>query len=500
MKSRTWMWMTVVYLFAALAMPVWTAAQNNPSPPNKPKHHQYKLIDTGTLGGPTSSLGFEGERDINNSGVLVSLADTSLPDPYYPNCFLDCFLAHTVEWRNGVLTDSGALPVVNNSGPIWISDTGLISVLSQNGIDPLTGFPEFRAALWKDGKLIDLGTFGGNNSCPAAVNDRGQMVGAAATTISDPFPLCFGTQQTHAFLWQNGSKQDLGTLGGPDAAAGLINDRGQVAGVSFLDSNPNPGTGIPTQHPFLWEDGNMKDLGTIGGTIVFQLNQLNNRGEVVGGMTTEGDQSIHPFLWNGRKMEDLGTLGGSFGDAIWINDEGDVVGLASTAGDQVTHAFLWNRGIMNDLGVLQGDQCSIAYAINSSGQIVGSSDDCSGNNAHALLWDRGHLIDLNSFVPFGSGVQLTVALNINEEADIAAQGVLSNGDLHAFLLTPCDDKHPGDCEDYSIIEAPQANVPKADHPAMTKQSRESLINPVNQFRNQLRRQYHFPGQPAAPRD
>lgn len=109
-------------------------------------------------------------------------------------------------------------------------------------------------------------------------------------------------------LWQNGSKQDLGTLGGPDAAAGLINDRGQVARVSFLDSHPNPGTGIPTQHPFLWEDGEMKDLGTIGGTFVFQLNQLNNRGEVVGGMTTEGDESVHPFHWNGRRMEDLGTL------------------------------------------------------------------------------------------------------------------------------------------------------------------------------------------------
>ena len=39
MKSRTWMWMTVVSLFAALAMPVWTAAQDNPSQNPKPKHH-----------------------------------------------------------------------------------------------------------------------------------------------------------------------------------------------------------------------------------------------------------------------------------------------------------------------------------------------------------------------------------------------------------------------------------------------------------------------------
>lgn len=38
MKSRSWMWTTVVSLFAALAMPVWTAAQNSPSPANKYKH------------------------------------------------------------------------------------------------------------------------------------------------------------------------------------------------------------------------------------------------------------------------------------------------------------------------------------------------------------------------------------------------------------------------------------------------------------------------------
>jgi probable HAF family extracellular repeat protein len=424
------------------------AEQGDDRQDRSPKHHHYKLIDTGTLGGPTSSLGFEGERDLNNSGVLVSLADTSVPDPYAPNCFLDCFLAQTVEWRNGVLTDLGALPVVNNSGPIWISDTGLISGLSQNGIDPLTGSPEFRAVLWKDGNLVDLGTFGGNNSCPGAVNDRGQVVGAAATMMSDPFPLCFGSQQTRAFLWQNGSKQDLGTLGGPDAIAQFINDRGQVAGVSFLDSNVNPSTGIPTEHPFLWEDGEIKDLGTIGGTVVSQLNHLNNRGEVVGGMTTKGDETTHPFLWNGRKILDLGTLGGNFGNAIWVNDPGEVVGWALTGNGQA-HAFLWRRDTMTDLGLFEGDTCSIAYSLNSRTQIVGGSwsdDNCLTTTSRAFLWENSSLVDLNTLVSPGSGVQLTVAASINEGGEIAAQGVLPNGDLHAFLLIPCEKAEVG-CED-----------------------------------------------------
>ena len=56
MKPRTWKWMPVVSLFAALAMPLGTAAQNNSTQNPKPKHHTYKLIDLGTLGGPNSFI------------------------------------------------------------------------------------------------------------------------------------------------------------------------------------------------------------------------------------------------------------------------------------------------------------------------------------------------------------------------------------------------------------------------------------------------------------
>jgi probable HAF family extracellular repeat protein len=460
MKSRLSTCIVVAFLAAQASLPALVAQENE----NRPKHHHYKLIDTGTLGGASSSLGVEGERDINNRGTVVSLAETQIPDPFAPNCFFaDCFVGHAVDWRGGVLTDLGALPSVNNSGPIWITDSGLVGGFSQNGsIDPLTGFPEFQAVLFKDGSVVDLGTLGGNESSAFGVNDRGQVVGCATTAVVESYAWpygqpCFGPQQSRAFIWQYGAMKDLGTLGGPDALAELVNDRGRVAGWSLTDSTVNPATGIPTQHPFLWENGKMRDLGTIGGTAVYLINDLNNRGQIVGGMNVVGDQSFHPFLWDGVSLRDLGTFGGDFGSADWINEAGDVVGWAHTAGDQAQHAFLWRKGVLTDLGTVDGDPSSSAFVINSERQVVGATQDINFNPVHAFLWEQGSMADLNSLIPADSGVQLTAAVGLNEEGQIAAQGVLPNGDSHSFLLIPCDENHPGieGC-DYRMVDAAAA--------------------------------------------
>ena len=240
----------------------------------------------GTLGGAQSTVA---GAPLNNRGTLVGCADTSTPDPNYPNFnpFLspfgaDPFIFHTFKFKHGSVTDMGALPGANSSCEGFLTDGGLIVGGSENGlIDPLTGWPAMEAVAWQNGQVTNLGTFGGNESFAIGANSRGQVVGAAGNMVPDPFSVFFGCTQTRAFLWTHSQGlQDLGTLGGPDALATNINDRGQIFGASYTSDVPNPLTGIPPYDAFLYEKGKMTDIPNgFGGA---QVNPLgaNNRGEL----------------------------------------------------------------------------------------------------------------------------------------------------------------------------------------------------------------------------
>ena len=414
----------------------------------------YELIDIGTLGGPNSytSVNGEGNQILNDSGIVSSMADTPASDPHAPNfCYnSDCFLAHAFRWQDGVVSDLGALlPGVNNSAAGAINARGWSVGQSQNGeIDPLSGSPEIRAVLWAGGQIIDLGTLGGNESLAEYLNDAGQVIGAAANTTPDPFSFFgFGTQ-TRAFLWEHGVMRDLGTLGGPDAVGsfgGCVNERsGLVAGSSYTNSTPNASTNIPTTDPFLWKNGIMTDLGTLGG--VYGIAQCaNNRGQVIGqsslaetpGACLNQGSGCHAFLWHKGTLSDLGTLGGTFSIALWLNDAGEAVGGATTAGDQAFRATLWKQAVIKDLGTLPGDCFSRADAINSKGQIVGGSFNCDTNTARAVLWNNGSIIDLNDLIPANANLQLVGGININARGEILAAGMLPDGNIHDVLLVPC---------------------------------------------------------------
>ena len=263
-------------------------------------------------------------------------------------------------------------------------------------------------------------------------------------TVDRPIdPYSFLGQSVHGFFWRNGAMQDIGTLGGPDTFPGLAHNLpGVVVGSSFTNSIPNPTTGIPTLDPFLWRDGHMRDLGTLGGTLCCQeVVVANSRGQVASDSSLVGDLQHHPFLWDRGSLTDLGTLGGDNGVVNNINDDGEVVGFSDLPGSQTHDAFLWRHGVMTDLGNL--GRTSSGWAINSQHQIVGASriDDTAGN-VRAFLWENGGpIVDLNTLIPANSSLLLAYAVNINDQGEIAGLGVpagcavpdyLSCGHAYAF--------------------------------------------------------------------
>jgi probable HAF family extracellular repeat protein len=498
MKSRTLTCITAMMLLAALAVPVQLTAQ----------HTRFKLIDLGTPGGPNSypTIVGPGVRFLNDAGTVAGWGDTTVPDP---TCFgADglCLLTHTFRWERGTRTDLGALPGTNSSAAVAINAAGSILGGSENGLtDPISGFPEIRAVLWKGDQLIELGALG-NTVLPTNLNNVGQVIGAFENTTPDKFSLVGFPTQTRAFLWQKGVMQDIGTLGGPDAQANSINEHGQVAGASYTNDIPNDTTGIPTLEPFLWDHGNMIPLGTLGGTVAGPGPQgsimINNRGQIIGTSNLTGDQFFHAFVWENGVMTDLKTLGGPTSTALWINEVGEIVGEADISdvpdGNGFPHhAFLWRDGNMRNLGTLAFT--SHAESINNKGQVVGRSRiECEiCVLQHAFLWeDGGPMLDLNTLIPAGSNFQLIDAYDINDRGEILVQALplgeqpMEGVQLgHLALLVPCES---GDsCSDSSDPSA----VAAANTTALmsTANRRGVLSRSAVEWRAQLTRWYHMPG-------
>lgn len=413
------------------------------------KHPHYRLVDVGTFGGPNSYYFLPHGTEVSLGGNVVGAADTTAPDTDNP-CFGNaCLAVHAFECNRGLLKDLGVLPGGTNSAAIYLNDSGVIAGFGDNGrVDPITGTPDLVAVAWDRGNMIEIGTFGGSFSFPNAINQRGEIVGVALDATPDDFSMMGLGTRTHAFLWRNGNLRDLGTMGGTDAWAAYTNDRGQVAGWSYTTTAVNVTTGLPTQHPFIWQDGHFRDLGTLGGTsaIVGGFGggvpgggAINNRGQVAGTSNLSGDATWHPYLWSDGKMTDLGTLGGPNGEAYWINNNGDVVGRADVAGSSNHRAFLWRGGKMIDLGAAPGWPCSTAVAVNVRSDVIIDTGICGVGGGPGLLWHDGTAYDLNSLIYGGTQFFIGDVFAINDRGEIAAVGVLPNGDIHDLLLVPAED-------------------------------------------------------------
>jgi probable HAF family extracellular repeat protein len=249
-----------------------------------------------------------------------------------------------------------------NSGANALDNRGWAS-----GFSNLPGDLTTHAALWRDGTLTDLGTLGGPNSEVGwpVKNNRGIISGFAETAALDPFgenwscSAFFPTVTHHTclgFVWENGVMRALPTLGGNNGFATGTNNSGHVVG--WAENTVHDPTCVAPQvlqfRAVDWaSDGSPQELPPLPGDTTSAATAINDRGQVVG-ISGICDRSVgrfsarHAVLWDRGNVTNLGDLGGvAWNTSMSINDRGDITGFANTstgtAGGFHAHAFLWTK-------------------------------------------------------------------------------------------------------------------------------------------------------------
>jgi len=266
----------------------------------------------------------------------------------------------------------------------------------------------FHATKWNNGVLLNL-IPGNTYSSALDINDSDQVVGWAE--FDTVFP-------GRAFLWDNGTLIDLGTLGGTFSNANAINNQGQIVGWSSTQIDPQ------NRRAFLWENGVMRTLVNPScNECATNVEDINNLGQSVGQFVQ--DLTQHAATWdvNGT-MTELPTIGAK-SIAYGINDLGQIAGISNEG------AVLWENGQIKTLG-----SNSTARKINYNGLIVGAS--FKGRN-HGAIWDtKGNEYNLNSLIPPLPKLWVDFAFDINDKNQIAARAVPEKGGFKFFavVLTP----------------------------------------------------------------
>jgi probable HAF family extracellular repeat protein len=384
------------------------------------------------------------------------------------------------------VTDLGTLSGGNFSQPFFINRYGLVSG-SSNLADGTQ-----HATLWLEEMKVDIGApgLGGPNSIAFGDNERFQSTGEAETSSPDPKgeDFCgFGTHLTCLpFLWQDGVMIQLPTLGGNNGAANAISNRGEVAGFA---ENATPDSGCPAPQvlhfePVVWEKGVIHKLATVGGDPDGVAYEINDNGEVAGASGTcttfnpnflNNLLAVHALLWENGKATDLGNLGGQTGQAGG----------------------------------------NAAYSVSNRGEVVGSSDLPGDTTFHAFLWTRktgmqdlgtlsgdvaSNSISINDA---GSVVGLSLDASFNPRAFLWEKGVMTDlntliaDDSPLYLLTGCSINSRGEItglgltstgEIHTYLATPTQGVASGESISQGAISRRSLSD---DGRKQLQQQLSF---------
>lgn len=216
----------------------------------------------------------------------------------------------------------------------------------------------------------------------------------------------------HAFMFGDGQVLDLGTLGGNTSVAVAVNNSGVAVGSSTISSGAT--------HAFIADATTMRDLGTLGGSFS-SAQAINDRGQIAG-VSNDVNGNMYAFLSDGETLRAIG--------AILDRSErvrGNVVALTNNG-----LVVMGNGGLFDTSKPGTSIQTGATFTdANDAGQIVGNMAFSGEAGYRAVVYRDGVFTNLGAL----AGGVYSSASDINERGQVVGFSNMGNGEYHSFLYT-----------------------------------------------------------------
>lgn len=274
-----------------------------------------------------------------------------------------------------------------------------------------------------DIEVIEIPTLGGDVSNAWSVNNHGQVTGTAFDEFGDFQP----------FLWENGIITSLNDGSFARGSAAHINNNGEIVGSI-------PSEGSVAQRGFHWSSGVLTILEPPSGSSdhFTEAQGINDSGQIIGSAAVNGPNGFEAFIWQAGSASPVVNLpqitgtGNGFYAGHKINNNGQITGFYDSNLDPwfPWRGYTFVDGESVDVGTL-GDDASFveAWGINDAGNIVGYSDTNFFLDTRAFLLNESGMINLGTL----EGGDFSSAFEVNNHDWVVGDARNAEGQLRAFL-------------------------------------------------------------------